>query len=77
MKTNQVRVYCPKCKGGDNHVYEGTLQQWAVELSSEKEPDWFKYILRHEKAHPGHTFMVEYPSKTIPFRSSNQPTEVT
>ena len=77
MKTNQVRVYCTQCKGGDNHVWIGTLQQWRVELSKQKPPEWFNYITRHRKAHSGHIFMVEYPSKTIPFRSSNHHAEVT
>ena len=76
MPKNRVRVFCTLCKGGDNHVWRGTLHEWAIELSRIKAPAWFNYILRHEKAHPGHTFMVEYPTKTVPFNSSNLEEEV-
>ena len=76
MKKNQVRVYCKQCKGGDNHVWKGTLQKWAVELLNPKPPKWFNYITRHCKAHPGHEFMVEYPSKTVPFASSKKLAEL-
>ncbi len=65
-----VRVYCPKCKGGDNHIWKGSLFQWGKELEKETPPDWANYAHRHEQAHPGHTIMVEYPSKTVPFQLS-------
>ena len=60
-----VRVYCPKCKGGNNSVWSGTLFEWGNQLSKSKPPEWYNYALRHEKAHPGHKIQVEYPSKTV------------
>lgn len=65
-----VRVYCPKCRGGDNAIWKGTLIDWGLELGYEKPPEWYNYAIRHEKAHPGHVIMVEYPTKTLPLRLS-------
>ena len=61
-----VRVYCPKGKGGKNAIWQGSLITWGVELSISDPPEWYNYARRHEKAHPGHTIMVEYPSKIVP-----------
>ena len=64
-----VRVFCPVCKGGHNAIWEGTLLEWGKELEKETPPEWANYGYRHEKAHPGHKIMVEYPSGMIaPFR---------
>lgn len=67
-----VRVFCPKCKGGDNAIWEGSLIAWGLELGYGKPPKWYNYAMRHEKAHPGHIIMVEYPSKTVPLNLSVQ-----
>lgn len=63
-----VRVYCPKCKGGKNAIWQGSLTKWGIELSNPDPPEWYNYAVRHEEAHPGHIIMVEYPSKTYPLR---------
>lgn len=63
-----VRVYCPICKGGKNVIWKGTLIDWGVELSMPDPPEWYNYVIRHEKAHPGHVIMVEYPDQIIPLR---------
>jgi len=62
-----VRVYCPVCKGGDNHIWKGSLHEWGQELEKVDPPEWVNYAHRHEAAH-GHQIMVEYPSKTVPFK---------
>lgn len=67
-----VRVYCPKCKGGKNHIWQGSLTNWGIELSNPDPPEWYNYAVRHEKAHPGHTIMVEYPDRTVPLRLENE-----
>jgi len=65
-----VRVYCPKCRGGDNSIWKGSLIDWGVELSFSDPPEWYNYAMRHEEAHPGHIIMVEYPTSTVPLRLS-------
>ena len=67
-----VRVYCPKCKGGNNAIWQGSLITWGVELSLGEPPEWYNYAERHEKAHPGHTIMVEYPYKIVPLFLSSR-----
>jgi len=67
-----VRVYCPKCRGGDNSIWKGSLIDWGVELSFSDPPEWYNYAMRHEEAHPGHIIMVEYPTSTVPLRLSMQ-----
>ena len=62
-----VRVYCPICKGGDNLIWQGSLEEWGKELEKEEPPEWAHYAHRHEKAH-NHQIMVEYPTQTVPFR---------
>lgn len=70
MKMNNVRVFCPICKGGDNIIWEGTFEEWNKELSKKDVlpdwvlPDWTKYAQSHN-----HQIMVEYPSGLIlPFK---------
>ena len=65
-----VRVFCPVCKGGNNVIWKGSLIDWGVELSLGDPPEWYKYVIRHEKAHPGHVIMVEYPDYVIPLRDA-------
>ena len=61
----RVRVFCPKCKGGNNAIWEGSLLAWGLELAKNKAPAWFLYAQNHERVH-GHTVMVQYPSRTVP-----------
>jgi len=64
---NYVIVYCPICRGGNNIIWKGTLNEWSKELNKETPPEWANYAIRHEKAH-NHQIMVSYPSgKVIPF----------
>ena len=63
----KVRVFCPICRDGNNVIWEGSLEEWGVELSKETPPDWANYAYRHEEAH-GHQIMVKYPTRTVPFR---------
>lgn len=66
----KVRVFCPICRDGNNVIWEGSLEEWGVELSKETPPDWANYAHRHEMAH-GHQVMVEYPSGLrVPFKLS-------
>ena len=67
-----VRVYCPKCKGGDNAIWQGSLIDWSIQLSNPNPPEWYNYATRHEEAHPGHVIMVEYPNETVPLKLSIQ-----
>jgi len=32
---NKVRVFCPICKGGDNSIWKGSLEEWGEELLTE------------------------------------------
>ena len=68
--SDRVRVFCPICKGGDNAIWEGNLIDWGIQLSTSDPPDWYLYAMNHERAHPGHEIMVEYPSKTVPLKLS-------
>lgn len=64
-----VRVFCPKCKAGNNSIWKGGLINWGLEMSKETPPAWAQYAKNHESAH-GHTIMVEYPDKTVPLFDS-------
>lgn len=56
-----VKVFCGDC--GDV-FWEGSLIDWAIELSKRNPPKWFGDARKHEQ-NPNHTIMVKYPSQTV------------
>jgi hypothetical protein len=72
VRKAEVRVFCPKCREGNNVIWKGKLTEWALLMGLPEDtpvPEWAEYAWRHQHAH-GHTIMVEYPNRCVPMFGS-------